>query len=91
MFIGVIEVVYASNVEDFAGPEEVVESEEALPSTSAQPPKQTYRPATDFKPKWAKTKRVAYDIHPVHEPLETEKQQRVIEAIGNANIIIITL
>lgn len=60
-FICKIEVVCASNVEDYAGPEEVVESKEPLPSTSAQLPKQTYRPATDFKPKWARTKRVSYD------------------------------
>lgn len=83
--LGTIEVIYESNIEDYAGPEEVVEQQ---PSTSQhEPPAKKYRPKSDFNPNWGKTKRFKYDIHPVHEPLKQTKQTPMLEAIGNVAYI----
>ncbi|KAK0178570.1 hypothetical protein PV327_007448 [Microctonus hyperodae] len=46
-----------------------------------------YHPATDFKPKWSKTQRVAYNIYPIHEKLKTDTQKVMFEAIGEKNPI----
>lgn len=57
---GTIEVVYESNVENYAGPVDVVEPQ---PSTSEyEPPQKKYRCQSDFKPNWKKTTRFKYDI-----------------------------
>ncbi|KAK9703831.1 hypothetical protein QE152_g29089 [Popillia japonica] len=77
---GTIEVIYTSTIEDYGGPG--VQQEELQPSTSEELHKHKYRPVADFKPVWKKTKRTAYDIHPVHEPLIKEKQEPLLRTIS---------
>lgn len=67
-FVGTVELEY---IHDYAD----VVDEVTVPTAS------NYRPKSDFIPKWKKTKRMQFDIAPVHEPLNAIKDN-IVSKLG---------
>lgn len=70
-FVGALEMEFNSNIHDFAAEVDEV----AVPTVSK------YRPKSDFVPKWKRTKRMHFDISPVHEPLNAIKDD-IVSKLG---------
>lgn len=69
---GTVEVVCDNAEYDYGEPSNQPSTSQARPSTSQAPPskpKPIYTPASEFVPKWKKTKRCTFDIEPIHAPL----------------------